>query len=254
MEALVSTGMDAYRVLISLGGVATLTQIHTELRDSGAFDGKSDQDKVTEWERLQISQQLGRQKKRMISSNGKEQSYPAVLISSEGNDRLCMAVNEATAKSHKDVMQTKLQQAYRQKVNRSVQSRGSSYVLRELQGLLFDEDQPPEVKLSPLSGSEVEDSLWKCLQPMDLGLVQQYQAGQFRVDLAQVEKKLLFEVDSYEYHFKAKQQYEKTALRDHYLLENYEVDGWDLKHLHACQIMFDPDKIANQVKQIVLNR
>jgi len=44
----------------------------------------------------------------MISSNGKEQSYPAILILPEGNDRLCMVVNEATAKSHKDVMQTKL--------------------------------------------------------------------------------------------------------------------------------------------------
>ena len=42
MEALVSDGMDAYRVLISLGRVATLTQIHAELRDSGAFDLKSD--------------------------------------------------------------------------------------------------------------------------------------------------------------------------------------------------------------------
>ena len=38
-----------------------------------------------------------------------------------------MAVNEATAKSHKDVMQTKLEQAYRKKVNRSVQSQGASY-------------------------------------------------------------------------------------------------------------------------------
>jgi len=38
------------------------------------------------------------------------------------------------------------------------------------------------------------------------------------------------------------------------LFEHYEVDGWDLKHLHACQIMFDPEKIANQVKQVVLSR
>ena len=57
MGSTASADMDAYRVLISLGGVATLTQIHTELRDSGAFDWKSNQDKITEWERLQISQQ-----------------------------------------------------------------------------------------------------------------------------------------------------------------------------------------------------
>jgi len=86
-------------------------------------------------------------------------------------------------------MQTKLEQAYRKKVNRSVQSQGASYVLRELQGLLFDDDQSSDVKISPLSGSGVEDSLWKCLEPMGLGLVQQHQASQFRVDLAQVEKK-----------------------------------------------------------------
>ena len=97
-----------------------------------------------------------------------------------------MVVNEATAKSHKDVMQTKLEQAYRKKVNRSVQSQGASYVLRELQGLLFDDDQSSDVKISPLSGSRVEESLWKCLGPMG----QQHQASQFPVDLAQVEKKV----------------------------------------------------------------
>jgi len=253
MGSTTSAEVEAYRVLISLGGVATLTQIHTELRGSGAFDWKSDQDKVTEWERLQISQQLGRQKNRMISPNGEEESYPAVLISSQGNDRLCMAVNEATAMDYKDVIQSNLQEAYRKKVNRSVQSRGASYVLKELQGLLFDEDQPAEMELSSLSGSQVEDNLWKCLEPMGLGLVQQYQAGQYRVDFAQVGKKLLFEVDSYEYHFKSKRQYQKTALRDHYLLEHYVVDGWNLIHLHACQIMFDAGKIADQIRKLIID-
>ncbi|MDP6598446.1 MAG: hypothetical protein QGI86_21610 [Candidatus Poribacteria bacterium] len=67
-----------------------------------------------------------------------------------------------------------------------MQSQGASYVLRELQGLLFDDDQSSDVKISPLSGSRVEESLWKCLEPMG----QQHQASQFRVDLAQVEKKV----------------------------------------------------------------
>ena len=239
---------EVYDVLVELGGVAPSTAMSSELDRRGFFDGKTDDEKLDEWRAWQTALAVSKEKTVYTEDGNKCPSILSYFDPDMG--KVFMAITEQTLDQHGDKIKALLFEAEKKNRKRSVKSRGLSYAYKEMQGVLFEDLKPAET----LSGSPPEEDIWRCLEPMGLGLVQQYQAGQFRVDLAQVEKKLLFEIDSYEYHFKAKQQYEKTALRDHYLLENYEVDGWDLKHLHACQIMFDPDKIANQVKQVVLNR
>ena len=234
--------------ILEQGGLATFSSIQLAMREQGVFAWRSDEEKIDDWERWQVGQAVSRLK----AGNGAK--YPAVLVTGDGDgDKLAVAVNEQTAEMRPDLIKDLLKTEELKRRAKSITAKSASYMMRDAQQVLFD-DFVPEVEPSPLSDSHPANELWQYLEPMGLGLVQEYQAGQYRADFAQPEKRILIEVDSYEYHFKTKKIYQDHAIKDHYYLEKHVVNGWELIHLHACQIMFDAEKIANQVKRIVLNR
>ena len=237
--------------ILAQGGLATFSSIQVAMREQGVFAWRLDEEKIEDWERWQVGQAVARLK---TEYKGSEAKFPAVLVTPDGDgDKLAVVVNGDTAEMRPDMIKDLLKTEELKRRAKSITAKGASYMMRDAQQVLFD-DFVPEVKPSPLSDSEPANELWQYLEPMGLGLVQEYQAGQYRADFAHPDKKILIEVDSYDYHFKTKKIYQDHAIKDHYYLETHVVNGWSLIHLHACQIMFEAEKIAQEIAVIINNR